>query len=135
MADSEEQNRNSITETPSRDSAAATLASFTVAPPAVTGNIWNEPGVKVEAKSRETPAEEEARLKIEKWEKLYKLIKDGALTGVGVLLIVTIVAACFVIIFTPTSEPKIRDSAMSVILLVVGGFVGFVTGKLSAGSK
>jgi hypothetical protein len=143
MADSEEQNPSRPTETLPRDSTVSNLVSFTAAPPvaspgaspAVAGNIWDHPDVKVEAKSRETPAEEAARLKTEGREALYKLCKDGALTGVGVLLILAIVTACFVIIFTSTSEPKVRDSAMSIILLVVGGFVGFVTGKLSAGSK
>jgi hypothetical protein len=99
--------------------------------PVVLGNQFDN--YKVEAKSRETPAEEVARLKQEGREGLYKILKDGALTAFGILLVGAIVGSCLVIIFTPTFEGKLRDASMSVILLVIGGFMGFLTGKATKG--
>jgi hypothetical protein len=101
--------------------------------PVILGNQFDN--YTVEAKTRESPAEEAARLKQQGRDGLYKILKDGALTVVGILLIAAIVGSCLVIIFTPTAEAKLRDSSMSVILLVVGGFLGFLTGKASSKEK
>lgn len=98
-------------------------------PALFNGNaLSGENNYKFELK-RETQEEHTARVGRETKEANFKLYKDAAVTGVSTIFILVIGIACTVIILKETYTEKTQELATTILLLIVGGLVGFMTGK------
>ena len=77
-----------------------------------------------ERQTRHSQSEADARLR--RW-------KDGVLFVVALLMTVALVTVCLWALLNPHTPSEMKDWATHVIMLTIGGLVGFLTGRKTSG--
>jgi hypothetical protein len=90
----------------------------------------NDPGASFEYK-KETKDELHSRLRIQEKEVTYKGIKEIVLLGIVIIVAIAILIFCAVIIADKNSIPENRQAAWAAITLILGSFLGYLSGKSS----
>lgn len=90
-------------------------------------------GYNVAVKTAETQAEVATRLKIQEADESHRRRKDLVTHLFGIALIATVLVVSIVLVFS--SDKDIRQVGASTLPLIVGGFIGYVTGSATSKSS
>jgi hypothetical protein len=83
----------------------------------------------------ESPAELTARLQRETDEGHHRRRKDLLLTWTGIVVIVACLVVALIVALFPIGSPDDKSRAWTILTLIAGGFIGFLTGRqFAAGS-
>lgn len=78
---------------------------------------------------REGPEEMASRLRQQEADAKLRRWKDGVLYTVGLISTAAILIACFWMVLNQSASPETREWARSIATLIIGGLVGYLTGK------
>jgi len=78
---------------------------------------------------REGPEELASRLRQQEADAKHRRRKDIALFAVTLFTTAAILGTCFWIVLDPNVSPETKEWARSITTLIIGGFVGYLTGK------
>ena len=78
---------------------------------------------------REDPEEMASRLRQQEADANLRRRRDAALFIVALVATVAILGACLWIVLNPSVGPETKEWARSITTLIIGGFVGYLTGR------
>jgi hypothetical protein len=86
-------------------------------------------GLDLQLRTTETPEEREVRLRQLEKDAAFRRWRDGSLFAVCLAATTVLGYVCVGIVLSVTASPDDKKWATSLITLIVGGIIGFLTGK------
>jgi hypothetical protein len=99
--------------------------------PEVWGNTLD--GLNIQVTQPEHREQRQARLRQSETDARLRRWKDAVLFVVALLVMMLLMGVCLWALLNPHTSSEMKDWATHVIMLIIGGFVGFLTGKKTAG--
>jgi hypothetical protein len=93
-------------------------------------SVFGQSSIQV-TELREAPDERESRILREKEESSFKRWKEKILFIISIGFSIIISGICIWIVLNSKSLPENTGWARSLLTLIIGGFIGFLTGKAS----